>query len=76
MRAMLVILQSAFYVCFSEDLRRGKCVSLAWRRELKSSYDNWRNIGERCCRSGVSLFLDREFKLQAQNSQRVIFYLL
>ena len=30
-------LQSTFYVCFSEDLRRGKFVSLAWWRELKKS---------------------------------------
>ena len=50
--------QSAFYVCFSEDLRREKFVSLAWRRELDSRYDNWRNTGARCCCFGVSLFLD------------------
>ena len=56
--------QSAFYECFSEDLRRGKFVYLAWRRELKTCYDNWSNTDARCCCFGVSLFLYREFKLR------------
>ena len=59
-----------------EDLRRGKFVSLAWRRELKTCYDNWRNTGARCYCFGVSLFLDREFKLQARNLKHVISYQL
>ena len=49
---------------------------MAWRRELKSCYDNWHNTGARCFCFGVSLFLDREFKLQAQNLQHVISYQL
>ena len=32
---------------FSEDLQRGKFVTLAWRRKLKSCYDNRRNTGAR-----------------------------
>ena len=64
-------------LCFSEDFRRAKFVALAWRRELKSCYDNRRNTGARLpSSSGVSLFLDRELKLLARNLQHVISYLL